>query len=1142
MVHPDDGKVLGRWGARTGARVITPASAGYRILFTRGPDLLTPVQYRSSFEASLERAVLQSNNVSDQAIARALAVSTTAFACSEYRSTTTANVPLKVVDPSKQQLEGTPLAYFVTSSAAEILGLTVRGLLMWGRVHLRKRRNAQGWPTGLEWINPTLVRDVLGQEQVVVAYDIQNPFSGRVERVDTDEIIYMQAFDPDPAGEGLSRFEVAWRAMGVEGGIATYAAAFFINGAQPDGFLSFETPLNDAEFDDARREWQSNFKGARNAHKTAVMPGGARWNPISGVLKDLAMTDLKASEREDICAIFETDPILVGLKGAADALSANSTYSSAEVAHIRRATLPLLNTVVLPALNQQWAHRDFDRANYYTLATNDTEIPALVEANLVRSDTAINLSSATILDYNESRRIVGAAPREDYIVRDPQNALDMWREGTISLSQFHRMVGGPGLPSSGQDYWNIDGTLVPLSELPNVWKYRMLVAPSVYNSELITGEPLPQPVDPNQVVPTDQGGESVIAPQSPPVDASPALPDTTARQDSSALSAVLMLTFPNNPDLVALQGRVKQLITDTPCRWNDPQTFHITLVYMPAVDESQLTALSAALVDMPVPAMALRLGSLRVFDNVGEHAVHFRIRQNGDLAEFQETLYDKCAELGIPVSTYSDPEQYTPHITMGYADKPVRMQAFSGGRIHLKPAEMQLSDSADMVRYRISCENTTRSAPMVLQMAVSFADHQFLTVARRALSEILTQREIAAASWIHPSAWRLTLAAAENWTPNAVATLMRSVDYAQMRKQEWNTGDYVVDGTAVYLRVTGDVSAIQKSIQLDTTQAGLDAMLPTEQGILMAVLDDAAHDGEVYQAAQSFPLIANNIELCMGDQAYHRWDLRGTPMQMNKELAAWRKAIVNHGMTYRFNPEALMGWVEGIAFIQDCLDAEIAIEDIFDLAEAALRGEITLRAYPDTADAFTDELVGIIGAGQKNEISRRLFAARMRTVLRRLGLQAFRDGMNERGYDPESLSPKEVSAFNGWYQRQSGYVSSFGAEVFKQGITENEIRYRAETWTRISLYEIYVLGQFMANTEQRYIWRMDPTAENCEGCIVLNGQVHTAEEWLAENILPGNGHTPCKQGCKCGLHPTNKPLGGGNFLRGLIDDTRSHHH
>src|SRR5690606_4589650 len=113
------------------------------------------------------------------------------------------------------------------------------------------------------------------------------------------DVIYKQVFDPRPFGNGLSKFEAAWLALNIEQSVSTYAAAFFVNGAQPDGFLTFTDPLSDDEYDEARREWQKNHKGAKNGHRTAVMPGGATWTATSSVPKDLAMIELKRAERED---------------------------------------------------------------------------------------------------------------------------------------------------------------------------------------------------------------------------------------------------------------------------------------------------------------------------------------------------------------------------------------------------------------------------------------------------------------------------------------------------------------------------------------------------------------------------------------------------------------------------------------------------------------------------------------------------------------------------------------------------------------------------------------------------------------------------------------------------------------------------
>lgn len=164
-----------------------------------------------------------------------------------------------------------------------------------------------------------------------------------------------------------------------------------------------------------------------------------------------------------------------------------------------------------------------------------------------------------------------------------------------------------------------------------------------------------------------------LLPDSVPAPAAPALAQPAAVQAVEPTevpgmkSACLMLTFPHNPDLISLQSRVKELVGQGACEWLEPDEYHVTLAYMPVITDEQLAMLTSALPEIDVPDMDLRIGSLGVFDNVGEQAIHFKIRRNADLYDLQSELHDTAEMMGIPLSSYSKPENYKPHITMGYA-------------------------------------------------------------------------------------------------------------------------------------------------------------------------------------------------------------------------------------------------------------------------------------------------------------------------------------------------------------------------------------------------------------------------------------------------------------------------------------------
>lgn len=139
-------------------------------------------------------------------------------------------------------------------------------------------------------------------------------------------------------------------------------------------------------------------------------------------------------------------------------------------------------------------------------------------------------------------------------------------------------------------------------------------------------------------------------------------------------SFCLMYQIGADPDLVALQNQLKNKFEGV--NWTDPQDFHITLVYAPSTDEDVAKAICEQIKALDIPQPKLQVGSLRTFDNLGEHALHFRVRRNADLLNFQHELVELCRDAGLELSAYSDPTQYIPHITMGYSPEHIPAVTF----------------------------------------------------------------------------------------------------------------------------------------------------------------------------------------------------------------------------------------------------------------------------------------------------------------------------------------------------------------------------------------------------------------------------------------------------------------------------------
>jgi len=261
-----------------------------------------------------------------------------------------------------------------------------------------------------------------------------------------------------------------------------------------------------------------------------------------------------------------------------------------------------------------------------------------------------------------------------------------YKAGVLDFYTFAQLSDSPVSEEFKGWRWN-DKASAPMP--PDKWKIGWqfgLVAGSVYNSELFTGEPLPQPVDPTLVTPDNTGGEPVADAQTqaqvdgqPVPGINPALPVAPLDPTKDLGEPLFVgLSFANNPELVDLQRRVMTLHNDPTIQWNKPEDYHATLLYAPAVDSETARAFNEALQEYSPPDLTLRIGQLNTFDNVGEHALHFRVRSNTALKEYQSAIYDLASEYGIQCSQHSNPAGYTPHITLGYLPEKTPRLTYDG--------------------------------------------------------------------------------------------------------------------------------------------------------------------------------------------------------------------------------------------------------------------------------------------------------------------------------------------------------------------------------------------------------------------------------------------------------------------------------
>lgn len=133
-------------------------------------------------------------------------------------------------------------------------------------------------------------------------------------------------------------------------------------------------------------------------------------------------------------------------------------------------------------------------------------------------------------------------------------------------------------------------------------------------------------------------------------------------------SLCFALDLADAPALIELQDAVKAACGDLPVRWNSPDSFHVTLAFASGIDEETAAHLVDVAKVIPVPALELALAEAGVFETPDGYAIHYRLADDPALKTYQAELYAALTAEGVTLSEYSKPDDFKPHVTMGYAE------------------------------------------------------------------------------------------------------------------------------------------------------------------------------------------------------------------------------------------------------------------------------------------------------------------------------------------------------------------------------------------------------------------------------------------------------------------------------------------
>ncbi len=149
-------------------------------------------------------------------------------------------------------------------------------------------------------------------------------------------VVYFHSYNPEDDFGGMSPLESVRDPIEVEVAANNHLKQFFSNRAMPDYIMSLATN-NTNEIKRIADQWKREFSGSGNQHKTGWVGGGAKPNQVGYAPKDLALAEVRAEARRQICAGFGVPPALV------------AAWEAANYATIREQRQSLYTEVLFPS-------------------------------------------------------------------------------------------------------------------------------------------------------------------------------------------------------------------------------------------------------------------------------------------------------------------------------------------------------------------------------------------------------------------------------------------------------------------------------------------------------------------------------------------------------------------------------------------------------------------------------------------------------------------------------------------------------------------------------------------------------------------------------------------------------------------------
>lgn len=191
-------------------------------------------------------------------------------------------------------------------------------LMVFGNSFTRVFRDKSGEIVNLVTLDPQLVdvqRNAIGRKIFI--------YKGEETALTSEDIIHITDMVMPGQVRGKARIDALKDNLGLALALQSFAARFFGQGSTTAGIIEYPGQLNREQAKALTEGFDARHRSFRNAHKTGVLSGGAKYVQTSVANDQSQFLQSREFAVQDVCRIFNLPPVFLGVPGT-------TTYASIE--------------------------------------------------------------------------------------------------------------------------------------------------------------------------------------------------------------------------------------------------------------------------------------------------------------------------------------------------------------------------------------------------------------------------------------------------------------------------------------------------------------------------------------------------------------------------------------------------------------------------------------------------------------------------------------------------------------------------------------------------------------------------------------------------------------------------------------------